>query len=143
MLKSMPGDDVNISNVEKEVFEDDKTELSRLKKDVVLVKDTVAGLKFKVVVIPLSNVKVLLQFQNEEEMQSFMGCPSEFMEICCSKFHYWDDSGEGKESESWIKLEGVPLFLWHQNFFKEVVSKWGNFIKVAEVTSDRSSLVAA
>ncbi|OMO76057.1 hypothetical protein COLO4_25686 [Corchorus olitorius] len=27
-------------------------------------------------------------------------------------------------SEVWLKLEDVPLFLWHQNFFKELMNRW-------------------
>ncbi|OMO78330.1 Multi antimicrobial extrusion protein [Corchorus capsularis] len=51
------------------------------------VRDTVSGLKLNAIVIPLSNVRVLLQFQKEEEMQSFLTNPGELMEICSSKFH--------------------------------------------------------
>ncbi|OMO54165.1 hypothetical protein CCACVL1_28003 [Corchorus capsularis] len=65
------------------------------------------------------------------------------MEMCSSKFHLWDDSGEERISQVWIKVEGVPLFLWHPNFFQEIASSWGKLIKVTDVTLERSTMVAA
>ncbi|OMO77213.1 hypothetical protein COLO4_25279 [Corchorus olitorius] len=76
-------------------------------------------------------------------MQSFLDQPGKFMEICCSKFHFWDDSGEENIREIWVKLKDVPLFLWHLNFFKEFTSRWGKFIKLADVSMERSTLIAA
>ncbi|OMP14140.1 hypothetical protein COLO4_00259 [Corchorus olitorius] len=104
---------------------------------------TVSGLNLKVKVKPISNVRVLLQFEDVGEMENFIAKPGNLMEIRCSSFHYWDDSGDERVSEAWLKLEGVPLFLWHQNFLKELASRWGKVIKVADITADRKSFVAA
>ncbi|OMO94154.1 hypothetical protein COLO4_16499 [Corchorus olitorius] len=119
--------------------------IGRLNQNIMFdqVKETVAVLNLDAVVIPLSNVIILLQFQNMEDAQSFIEHPGEFMDICCSKFHFWDDSGEETVNEVWLKLEGFPLFLWHQNFFKELTNRWGKFIKVAYITVERRTMVAA
>ncbi|OMP07087.1 hypothetical protein COLO4_07642 [Corchorus olitorius] len=118
--------------------------IGRLNQNIMYdqVKETVAGLNLDVMVIPLSNVRILLQFQDMEDAQSFIEHPREFMDICYSKFHFLDDSGEKTISEVWLKLKGVPLFLWHQNFFKELTNRWGKFIKVADMTVERRTMVA-
>ncbi|OMO62222.1 hypothetical protein COLO4_33176 [Corchorus olitorius] len=132
-------------DVVDEGLSDDRCVIGRLNPSITLehVKDTVAGLKLNAIVIPLSNIRIMLQFFKEEDMQSFLAAPGEFLELCCYKFHQWDDSGEDRFSQVWVKMEGIPLFLWHQNVFKEIAEIWGTCIKVADLTVERSTMVAA
>ncbi|OMO68883.1 hypothetical protein COLO4_29363 [Corchorus olitorius] len=118
--------DMEVEIPQKDMEWIEKFVIGSLNKNVTFaqVKETVVALNLNALVIPSSNVRVLLQFNSIEETQSFLDHPGELMEVCCSKFRCWDDSGEESLSEAWIKLEGVPLFLWHQNFFIELSSRW-------------------
>ncbi|KAK9003368.1 hypothetical protein V6N11_060932 [Hibiscus sabdariffa] len=43
-----------------------------------------------------------------------------------------------KKLKVWVHLHGVPLSVWHDNFFSHVSSKWGVVLKIDEETSGKS-----
>ncbi|OMO91306.1 reverse transcriptase [Corchorus capsularis] len=55
---------------------------------------------------------------------------------------WWDDDTD-RAALLWIKLEEVPLLLWHQDFFQRLGNGWGKFIKTHESTLSRESFRAA
>ncbi|OMO67973.1 hypothetical protein COLO4_29954 [Corchorus olitorius] len=49
----------------------------------------------------------------------------------------WSKPSHLCERVVWIKLEEVPLHLWHDNFFRALANSWGDFVRVRECTMKR------
>ncbi|KAH1096819.1 hypothetical protein J1N35_013740 [Gossypium stocksii] len=49
----------------------------------------------------------------------------EWLNSCCL-----DIDKQHKDILVWVSLEEVPNFLWHEQFFKTLGSKWGSVIKL-------------
>ncbi|OMO54530.1 hypothetical protein COLO4_36434 [Corchorus olitorius] len=54
----------------------------------------------------------------------------------------WMEDKVERQHHVWIRLEDVPLILWHEEFFSKIVGDWGRVLQIADITRTRNSLVA-
>lgn len=95
---------------------------------------------FSVQVRMVEGLSTLVTFEDYEEMVVML-------ENCWDLFDQWfesliplDIASSDKEVRLWIKLEEIPIKLWHLNTFKAVAQCWGDFIGVDRATFTRERL---
>ncbi|OMO51350.1 hypothetical protein COLO4_37719 [Corchorus olitorius] len=91
----------------------------------------------------LSNIKTLLTFPSVDSMEDSLKSHSTTLLKFFDEIVTWWDDDFDKASLLWIKLEEVPLLLWHQNFVVSLGNGWGKFVKTHDRTFSKESFKAA
>ncbi|KAK5840373.1 hypothetical protein PVK06_009270 [Gossypium arboreum] len=73
----------------------------------------------------------ILKEDNILEMEPLLTA-MEWLKSCCV-----DIDKQHKDILVWVSLEEVPNFLWHEQFFKTLRSRWGSVIKLDDATKDK------
>ncbi|OMO59000.1 hypothetical protein CCACVL1_25164 [Corchorus capsularis] len=96
-----------------------------------------------VTIAPMSDIQLLLTFLSKEEMGTLIQDYREMFQTWFDDIIPWKENIVERYHHVWIKVEEVPLLLWHGKFFNEIGSYWGKVLSIAEVTINRKNFTAA
>ncbi|XP_058783790.1 uncharacterized protein LOC131658522 [Vicia villosa] len=85
----------------------------------------------------------LLEDLIEGEIEEFIKVRKEWWQLWFSSIQPWNPSDVDKERLIWIKITGVPCYVWGEIFFKRLADLFGRFIKCDEGTALKSRMDVA
>lgn len=87
--------------------------------------------------IPLGATEVVMEFENQEEMETTITDCREFLEHKLSGIRPCDIFTNGASQLIWVVLWQVPLGAWNLELFRSVGNRLGRFIRADEATLNR------
>ncbi|KAJ4837816.1 hypothetical protein Tsubulata_024124 [Turnera subulata] len=96
-----------------------------------------------VVVSDLGGDATLIHFSSVKGRDLFLSELPEWIEKNFQLFKAWQLGDKSCNRKCWIQLKGVPLEVWCHNFFCSASRRFGDLIKVAEVTENKVNLESA
>ncbi|OMO64598.1 hypothetical protein CCACVL1_21648 [Corchorus capsularis] len=108
-----------------------------------LIQDSLCRQGIGVAIALMSDIQLLLTFLSKEEMGTFIQDYREMFQTWFDDIIPWKENIVERYHHVWIKVEEVPLLLWHEKFFNEIGSYWGKVLSIAEVTINRKNFTAA
>ncbi|XVF68032.1 hypothetical protein PTKIN_Ptkin10aG0170300 [Pterospermum kingtungense] len=112
----------------------------RMVKDGVDLPSIKAGIEntgFQCHVCPMGGISVLLRFESEVSMRSFLKDPLFVRDQWFETVQQWGKTTVQRKTPIWIALEDVPLQLWDLKFFKALGDLWGSFVKLDYATENK------
>jgi len=94
-------------------------------------------------IIPMGADKVLLKASGIAEVNSILSAAAEFFNSFFSATIPWKKESVKFERGAWIRLYGIPLQAWNENFFRLCVFDFGRVMRVDLSTVDRERLDCA
>lgn len=91
-------------------------------------------------VIPMGGDRVFLQCSDGRDIWQVFNEAVDFFGMLFTNIHRWSDSDAKYERGAWVRVFGVPIHAWNEDFFRLCVSKAGRFIRVDNCTADKSRL---
>jgi hypothetical protein len=98
---------------------------------------------FGVKVTPLGSRLTLLEEQEEGELQALMKDAKEWLEDWFQDIRPWSSKEIDSDRIVWLRIYGIPVHAWNDQFFAKVSKPWGIFMNTDEVTSKKLSLDVA
>ncbi|KAJ4839188.1 hypothetical protein Tsubulata_038956 [Turnera subulata] len=92
------------------------------------------------VVSELGGEAVLVHFQSQDAKRSFLSSLPMWIEDHFQVFREWMQGDGAPNRKCWIQLKGVPLQTWCRNFFMSICRRFGDLIKIAEITEEKLNL---
>ncbi|OMP10314.1 hypothetical protein COLO4_04627 [Corchorus olitorius] len=93
---------------------------------------------------PYDQDKAILVFPEVELRDAYLQDYFEFFQLWFSELIPLEVYCKKRDNVIlWVKLQDVPIQLWHINFFRALGYCWGKFVKLEEGTSLRNSFLAA
>ncbi|OMO96201.1 Nucleotide-binding, alpha-beta plait [Corchorus olitorius] len=99
--------------------------------------------EISVIVCPFNEDNFLLTFPSIDDLRVQMSSHRDLLDNWFESLVSWVEFNEKRKFTSWIRLEEVPLELWHVNFFMALGNSWGSFLNFRECTLNRWNLEAA
>ncbi|OMO89852.1 hypothetical protein COLO4_19561 [Corchorus olitorius] len=103
----------------------------------------IEGLRANIQVRCISSVMLLITVEKEGQLEECINMVKNVCEEWIIEIAQWELFNSQPHSLVWIKLEEVPLELWHENFFFALGGSWGEVVKLDECTLNRSSFKQA
>ncbi|EOY14430.1 Uncharacterized protein TCM_033819 [Theobroma cacao] len=80
---------------------------------------------------PVGGLFVLVTFTNKEEMEEYLDrCPD--LEPWFQSLSPYKADKDDRKYRVWVKIEEIPLHIWHDDSFKAIGDAWGNSISDSE-----------
>ncbi|MCI01500.1 RNA recognition motif, partial [Trifolium medium] len=79
----------------------------------------------------------------EGEMEALCKAKTEWLCYYFKEVRPWSPSNFADRRVTWVKIFGIPLYVWGENLFKAVGGKYGEFLDFDENTASRSKLDVA
>jgi hypothetical protein len=98
---------------------------------------------FGVKVTPLGANLALLEGQEEGEVEALLADAKDWLDQWFKEIRPWNTKDIDSERIVWIRLFGVPVHAWNDDFFKQVTKPWGIFMKSDNVTSKKLTMDVA
>jgi hypothetical protein len=98
---------------------------------------------FGVKVTPLGSNLALLEGQEEGEVEALMVDAKDWLDQWFKEIRPWNPNDIDLERIVWLRIFGVPIHAWNDDFFSQVTKPWGAFIKSDNVTCTKLSMDVA
>jgi hypothetical protein len=93
-----------------------------------------------VTVTPLGGDRVLLNCTGWEVFSKVLKGALDFFGMLFCNFQNWSESLVRYERGAWLRVYGIPVHAWNDNFFRLCVSGFGRFLYVDKCTADKARL---
>ena len=94
-------------------------------------------------VVPMGEKMVLLKGNRREDIVKARAKKRDWWKATFSKVVPWSPNLVATSRRVWVQLRGIPLHIWHENFFKRVGNLFGSFLDFDEKTASRKRLDVA
>jgi hypothetical protein len=98
---------------------------------------------FGVKVTPLGSNLALLEGQEEGEVEALMVDAKDWLEQWFKEIRPWNPKDIDTERLVWLRVFGIPIHAWCDDFFAQVTRPWGCFLNADDVTSKKLTMDAA
>ncbi|WRX28907.1 RNA recognition motif domain - like 10 [Theobroma cacao] len=88
----------------------------------------------RVQVRPAGGLHVVLVFTDDEDKEKTLKDHKEGLNEWFDCLYPCSEKNELCNSKVWVRVEGIPLHLWHHSFFQFLGNSWGSFSKVDRQT---------
>ncbi|MCI34307.1 hypothetical protein A2U01_0055526, partial [Trifolium medium] len=92
------------------------------------------------VIIPMGADKVFVRSLAESEAASIVEGAKEFFQLIFSNWVRWEQEVLPLQRGIWVRLYGIPLHAWNENFFKLCVFDCGRFLRADSCSADKDRL---
>ncbi|PNX75570.1 putative sulfate transporter, partial [Trifolium pratense] len=93
-----------------------------------------------VVLIPMGADKVFVRSSEGVDVMSTILNAKEFFQIVFSNWMRWEKDVEPYRRGAWVRLYGIPLNAWNEQFFKICVFDCGRYLRMDEYSADKDRL---
>jgi hypothetical protein len=90
--------------------------------------------------IHLGGARVLVRSQDGTDVMSILDGAKEFFSMCFSHWVRWEMAEIPFQRGAWVRLYGIPLHAWNDNFFKLCVMDCGRFLRTDGYTAAKDRL---
>jgi hypothetical protein len=98
---------------------------------------------FGVKVTPLGSNLALLEGQEEGEVEALMEDAKDWLVQWFKEIRPWNPKDIDTERLVWLRIYGIPIHAWCDDFFAKVSRPWGCFLNTDHVTSKKFTMDAA
>ncbi|GAU46303.1 hypothetical protein TSUD_283280 [Trifolium subterraneum] len=98
---------------------------------------------FGVKVTPLGSNLTLLEGQEEGEVQALIDDAKGWMDQWFKEIRPWSPKEIDIERIIWLRVYGIPVHAWNDNFFTKMVKPWGCFINSDDGTMKKTTMDVA
>jgi hypothetical protein len=85
----------------------------------------------------------LLEGQEDGEVEALMEDANEWLEEWFKEICRWNPKDVELERIIWLRIFGIPVHAWNDDFFFRVSKPWGVFLKADDVTSKKLTMDVA
>jgi hypothetical protein len=135
-------------------YEAEKKEMERLSKSfvgIVTNPGTTYNIQnafhsqgyFGVKVTPLGANLTLLEGQEDGEVEALMADAKDWLEQWFSEIRPWNPKDVDLERIVWLRIYGIPVHAWNDEFFNQLTKPWGTFMHSDEVTRKKATMDVA
>ncbi|PNX66030.1 putative sulfate transporter, partial [Trifolium pratense] len=78
-----------------------------------------------VIIIPMGADKVFVRSSSGIDVKAIIDSAKEFFQIIFSSWTSWESHAQDYRRGAWVRLYGIPLQAWNENFFKLCVLDCG------------------
>ncbi|KAK2375108.1 hypothetical protein QL285_076019 [Trifolium repens] len=96
-----------------------------------------------ITVTPMGGKLILLYSPRKGELSTMVRAKEDWLTYYFKEVKPWDTNMFNDKREVWVKVLGVPLHVWGENFFKLVGARFGEFVDFDAATASRSRLDVA
>jgi hypothetical protein len=90
--------------------------------------------------IHLGGARVLVRSQDGTDVMPILDGAKEFFSMCFSHWVRWEMMDIPFQRGAWVRLYGIPLHAWNDNFFKLCVMDCGRFLRTDGYTAAKDRL---
>jgi hypothetical protein len=90
--------------------------------------------------IHLGGARVLVRSQDGTDVLSILDGAKDFFSLCFSHWVRWEMAKIPFQQGAWVRLYGIPLHAWNDNFFKLCVMDCGRFLRKDGYTAAKDRL---
>jgi hypothetical protein len=98
---------------------------------------------FGVKVTPLGANLALLEGQEEGEVEALLEDARDWLDQWFSEIRPWTPKDVDLERTVWLRIFGIPVHAWNDEFFAQITKPWGTFMHADDVTSKKLSMDVA
>ncbi|MCI00190.1 DUF4283 domain protein, partial [Trifolium medium] len=98
---------------------------------------------FGVKVTPLGSNLTLLEGQEEGEVEALLEDAKEWLDQWFREIRPWNQKEVDVERIVWLRVFGIPLHAWNDDFFAMVTKPWGFFMNADDVTCKKLTMDVA
>ncbi|MCH84931.1 DUF4283 domain protein [Trifolium medium] len=98
---------------------------------------------FGVKITPLGANLVLLEEQEEGEIKALMEDAGGWLEQWFKEIRSWSTGDVDNERLVWLRVYGIPVHAWNDNFFTLISQPFGTFLNTDESTSKKLTMDVA
>ncbi|MCI10631.1 sulfate transporter, partial [Trifolium medium] len=101
----------------------------------------IADTGFKdLVIIPMGADKVIVRSLTATDVATVVDSAKEFFKLFLSNWVRWEKEVMPVHRGAWVRLYGIPLHAWNENFFKLCVFDCGRFLRADSCTIEKDRL---
>ncbi|KAJ4840956.1 hypothetical protein Tsubulata_039510 [Turnera subulata] len=82
----------------------------------------------------------LIQFPSKHALEEFMADEHEWITQVFSLFRPWKCGDRATNRKCWVQVGGIPFQAWSMEFFKKLVFRIGDLVKIAPATASKENL---
>jgi hypothetical protein len=98
---------------------------------------------FGVKITPLGSHLALLEGQEEGEVEALMEDAKGWLDQWFSAIRPWKPQDVDLERIIWLRIFGIPVHAWNDDFFAQLTKPWGSFMHADNTTSKKITLDVA
>ncbi|GAU38018.1 hypothetical protein TSUD_395770 [Trifolium subterraneum] len=91
-------------------------------------------------IIPMGADKVLLRSSSEVDVGTIIDGAKEFFDLLFSNRVRWNNEVESAQRGAWVRIYGIPLHAWNENFFKLCVLDCGRYLRADNCSLEKVRL---
>ena len=88
-------------------------------------------------IIPMGEDKVFLRSRSDKDTLAVLGEAKEFFAHFFTNVVRWDKEVLPFRRGAWLRLYGIPIHVWNENFFKLCVMDYGTYLRTDEMSLER------
>ncbi|CAJ2667463.1 unnamed protein product [Trifolium pratense] len=97
---------------------------------IPVVQNRISDVGFKdLVLIPMGADKVFVRSMEDVDAMTTFNNAKEFFQLVFSSWTRWDKDEGSYRRGAWVRLYGIPLHAWNEQFFKLCVLDCGRFLR--------------
>jgi hypothetical protein len=97
---------------------------------IPIIQSCVEDADFKDIdIIPLGADKVFIHSLSGAIVSEIVGAAKHFFDLIFSSLYVWDKAVLPFQRGAWLRLYGIPLQAWNENFFKLCVFDYGKYLR--------------
>ncbi|MCI39732.1 DUF4283 domain protein, partial [Trifolium medium] len=86
-------------------------------------------------IIPMGGRKVFIQPTEDEDLWALIKDADDYFNHWFVKIREWSPNEVSAERVAWIRIFGIPVHVWKEDFFKMIVEPFGELLVMDEDTS--------
>jgi hypothetical protein len=98
---------------------------------------------FGVKITPLGSNLSLLEGQEEGEVEALMEDAKDWLDQWFKEIRPWNLKDIDPERIVWLRIFGIPIHAWNNDFFEQVTKPWGTLLKSDDGTSKKLTMDVA
>ncbi|MCI18217.1 sulfate transporter, partial [Trifolium medium] len=108
---------------------------------ISVVQNRIADAGFAdLTIIQMGADKVLVRSTSDTDVVNILYGAKEFFNMIFSNWVRWNKEVVPSQRGAWVRLYGIPLHAWNENFFKLCVFDCGRFLRVNSYTVEKDRL---
>ncbi|PNX72734.1 putative sulfate transporter, partial [Trifolium pratense] len=93
-----------------------------------------------VILTPMGADKVFVRCSSGNDVKAIITMAKEFFRLIFSSWTCWDNHAQDYRRGAWVRLYGIPLQAWNENFFKLCVFDCGRLLRVDNGSLERERI---
>ncbi|PNX61614.1 putative sulfate transporter, partial [Trifolium pratense] len=95
---------------------------------------------YDLVLLPMGADKVFVRSLEGVDVMPLVNKAREFFQLVFSSWTHWETDTSPYQRGAWVRLYGIPLHAWNEDFFKLCVADYGRLLRTESVSADKDRL---